>query len=55
MELTLRPHIFRIKIRHVEEIPTQNKKKERKHLMKGYGISGYMENTLENDLTDIIR
>lgn len=23
--------------------------------MKGYGISGYMENTLENDVTDIIR
>ena len=23
--------------------------------MKGYGISGHMENTLENDVTDIIR
>lgn len=37
------------------EAERDTKKKERKHLMKGYGISGYMENTLENDVTDIIR
>ena len=37
------------------EAERDTKKKERKHLMKEYGISGYMENTLENDVTDIIR
>lgn len=31
------------------------KKKERHHSMQEYGMAGYMENTLENDVTDIIR
>ena len=29
--------------------------KERYHSMQEYGMAGYMENTLENDVTDIIR
>lgn len=31
------------------------KKRERKHLMQEYGTGDYIENTLENDVTDIIR
>ena len=31
------------------------KKKEHHHSMQEYGMAGYMENTLENDVTDIIR
>ena len=46
--------IFQTASSHMEA-ERDTKKKERKHLMKGYGISGYMENTLENDVTDIIR
>ena len=37
------------------EAERDTKKKERKHFMKEYGMSDYMENTLENDVTDIIR
>ena len=46
--------IFQTVSSHMEA-ERDTKKKEKKHLMKGYGISGYMENTLENDVTDIIR
>ena len=46
--------IFQTASSHMEA-ERDTKKKERKHLMKGYGISGYMEKTLENDVTDIIR
>lgn len=42
-------------MRSDREIKREAKRKERIHSMQEYGMGSYIENTLENDVTDIIR
>lgn len=42
-------------MRSDREIKREAKRKERIHSMQEYGMESYIENTLENDVTDIIR